>query len=443
MNFRQSLHYLGRLTNYERFSDYDYSRAYNLDRIKKILFLLGDPQKRYLAVAIAGTKGKGSTACMLGSILSAAGIKTGVFTSPHLISVRERIRVDQLFISESEFAREISKVKYIVEKYNIKGLTYFEALTAGAFLYFSHKSIKIAVLEVGLGGRLDAVNITQPAIAAITPISYDHTHLLGNSLQKIAREKSGIIHDNAYIVCANQAKPALDVIKSFTAVKNAKLFLQGRDVVSTDINTSLNGTSFNLRTRHSFYRKLYTPLIGKHQAYNASVAVCLAEIIRDRAGFNISTAHIRKGIASARIQGRFQLCSCNPPIVLDGAQNTASADALKAAIKSVFSGKDICLILGVSSDKDYAEIAKTLCPLAGNVIFTQANSPRALSAFMLARSAGIHAVKGFVCYDICDSIDFAKSITAKNGVIIITGSLFLVGEALKRLKIKNTESIKE
>jgi dihydrofolate synthase / folylpolyglutamate synthase len=430
MNFRQSLHYLGLLTNYERFSDYDYSRAYNLDRIKKLLFLLDNPQERYLTIAIAGTKGKGSLACMLGSVLITAGIKTGIFTSPHLVSIRERIKVDALFISELEFARAISKVKVTVEKYNIKGLTYFEVITAGAFLYFLHKRVKIAVLEAGLGGRLDAVNTAQLPIAAITPISYDHTHLLGRSLKKIAREKSGIIHDNAYVVSAKQAEQALDVIKSFTAKKNAKLFLEGRDMAAGDIRVSLSGTSFSLKTRHEFYRKLYTPLIGKHQAHNASAAVCLAEIIRDNTGLNISKDHIVKGIGSARLPGRFQVCHYRPYIVLDGAQNKASAAALKGTIQSVFHGKDICLILGVSSDKDYRQIAENLCLIANNVIFTQAASPRAMPAIKLACGVSDLAKKGFLCYDFEDAINFARSITPGDGVIVITGSLFLVGEAL-------------
>jgi dihydrofolate synthase / folylpolyglutamate synthase len=437
MKFNQSLHYLGSLTNYEKFSDYNYSRAYNLDRIRKLLFYLGNPQERYLKVAIAGTKGKGSLACMLGSILSAAGIKTGVFTSPHLVSIRERIKVDSLFISEPEFAREISEVKDTAHKHQINGLTYFEVITAAAFSYFLHKKVKIAVLEAGLGGRLDAVNAAQPVIAAITPISLDHTHLLGASLKKIAIEKSGIIHNNACIVSAKQAKDALDVIKYFTAKKNAKLSIEGRDTKAGDISVSLHGTSFNLKTKHAFYRKLHTPLIGKHQAQNASVAVCLCEIINHSTGLNISEAHIRKGIGNARLPGRFQVCCDRPYIVLDGAQNKASAAALKSTIQKVFHGRDICLILGISADKDYRQIAKNLCPLAGNVIFTQAASPRAMPAIKLAREVRGLAKKGYLCYGIDDAINFARSITPQDGVIIITGSLFLVGEALEILRINN------
>ena len=436
MNFAQSLHYLDALINYEKFSDYNYSQAYSLDRIRKLLFLLGNPQKKYPAVTVAGTKGKGSTVCTLGSILNAAGIRTGIFVSTHLISIRERIKVGTQCISERAFAREISEIKNIIDAHRIKGITYFEAITTAAFLYFLREKVKIAIMEVGLGGRLDAVNIAESTISAITPISYDHTHLLGRSLREIAKEKCGIIHNNSYVVSAKQEKQALDVLNNVTLKKNARLFISGRDIIASNIKTSLSGTGFSLKTRYNFYRKLHTPLIGSYQAGNASVAVCLAETIKDRLGFRISEDDIKKGISRVSFPGRFQVYSTNPYIILDGAQNKASAEALKGALKRIFNKKYISLILGVSSDKDYKQIAKNLCPLAKNVIFTQADSPRALSALELAHGAGALSGKSFVCYNFRDSIDFARSITPEDGVIVIAGSLFLVGEALKTLSVK-------
>ena len=433
MNFAQSLHYLDTLINYEKFSNYNYSRCYNLDRIRKLLFLLGRPQEKFPAVTIAGTKGKGSTVCMLGSILNASGIKAGIFVSPHLVSIRERIKVGTQRISEKAFACEISKIKNIIDVHRIKGITYFEAITSAAFLYFLREKVEIAILEVGLGGRLDAVNIAESSISAITPISHDHTHLLGRSLREIAKEKCGIIHNNSYVVSAKQEKQALDVINSITLKKNSRLFLLGRDIMVSNIKTSLSGTDFSLKTRYNSYRRLHTPLIGSYQASNASVAVCLAEAISSKQGFRISENDIKKGIRRVRFPGRFQVLSIKPYIILDGAQNKASAEALKGALKRIFNKKYISLILGVSSDKDYKQIAKNLCPLAKNVIFTQADSPRALPAKELARGAGNFSAKSFLCYDLKDSMDFAESITPKDGVIVITGSLFLAGEALRIL----------
>jgi dihydrofolate synthase / folylpolyglutamate synthase len=262
MNFAQSLHYLDTLVNYEKFSDYNYGRAYKLSRIKRLLCLLGSPQRRFPAVTVVGTKGKGSTACMLGSILNAAGIKTGIFISPHLISVRERIRVGTRCISEKAFACGISKIKDIARTQGISRLTYFEAVVLAAFLYFLREKIEIAVLEAGLGGRLDAVNTAISPISVITPISYDHTHLLGNSLREIAKEKCGIIHDNSCVVSAKQPKEALDVIKDVTRKKNACLYILGKDITPGNVKTSLSGTDFSLKTRYNHYKRLHTPLIG-------------------------------------------------------------------------------------------------------------------------------------------------------------------------------------
>jgi dihydrofolate synthase / folylpolyglutamate synthase len=437
MNFTQALRYLDGLVNYEKFSDYNYSCAYNLCRIKKLLSLLGSPQKEYPIAVIAGTKGKGSTTSILASILNAASINTGVFLSPHLVSPRERIKIGKRLISEKSFAGIISEIQRTAHKYGINRLTYFEALTAAAFLYFSLHKVNIAVMEIGLGGRLDAVNIAMPSIAAITPISYDHTHLLGRSLRKIAKEKCGVIHNKSFVISARQKREVIKVINNESVKKNARVFFLGKDMLTSNIRVSLNGTSFSLKTRHGFYRNLQTPLIGRHQADNASVAVCLAELIREKLRFNLSEANIRRGLNSAEIAGRFQICSAMPYIILDGAQNEASAKALRDTIVEVFGKKKICLILGVSSDKDYTGIIKNLLPLSHNVICTQAYSSRALNAEELADAVNTEPGKVFACYDIRDSINTAQSITPKNGIILITGSLFLVGEALKVLKEKD------
>ena len=410
MDYKQALGYLDSFINYEKFSNYNYKRAYSLTAIKRLLKLLGNPQDRYPSVIISGTKGKGSTAAMLTSILRASGIKTGLFISPHLVSITERIKIKDKLISQKEFRDTLSLIKKAIDKNRIKGLTFFEVLTAVCFLYFAKKKINIAVLEVGLGGRLDATNCASSCICAITPISYDHMHLLGNSLGKIAKEKSGIIKRGAFVVSAPQEAKVLKVIKEQARRKNAKLFI-------ADKNTSCKNPKVSL--------------IGAHQLINARCAIKIAELLKNKFGFNILEKNIQKGLAQVKFPGRFQIISKNPYVVLDGAQNKASAKALKNTFKEFFKKKKLILILGISSDKDIEAIGRELCPLAESVIFTKANSQRALEPAILAQKLSRFCKNYYVAYDSKDALKFAKNFTTKEGVILVTGSLFLVGEILK------------
>jgi dihydrofolate synthase / folylpolyglutamate synthase len=374
---------------------------------------------------------------MLGSILCAAGIKTGIFTSPHLVSIRERIRIGKKNIPEKDFALVLSTIKKAIEKNDITGLTFFEVITASAFLYFFQKKVEIAIMEVGLGGRLDAVNTAKSSLSAITPISYDHTYLLGSSLGKIATEKSGIIHENSLAIIAPQKKEALDAIIRVAGKQRAELSLLGKDIKISNIKTSLKKTCFDINSTLRYYKTLHTPLIGRHQAVNAGLAVSLAERIGSVFGFKVTRGHIRKGLKLVKFHGRFQVFPGMPRIVLDGAQNGDSAKALNDTLKRIFHKKDICFILGISSDKDHKAIAGQLYISSRQVIFTQAVSNRALPAIELARRIGCRNKNHFLCYDIKDSIEFARYLAPKNGVIVITGSLFLVGSALKILGFKN------
>jgi len=437
MNFSQSLQYLNRLVNYERFTGYDYGRAYDLGRVTRLLSLLGEPQKKYPCIAVSGTKGKGSTVCMLASIFNEAGIRTGMYISPHLVRVQERISINNRCIGKAEFADIISRIKNISDKNGIRGITYFEALTAACFLYFAFKHVCAGVFEVGLGGRLDAVNAAKPSIAGIMPISYDHTKLLGASLDKIAFEKCGIIHDDSFVACAFQKKKAFDIIRQQALKKNAKLLSIRNDIKVKNVKASLTGTDFILKTPHAYYKKIHTSLMGRHQAENAAVAAAIAERAREAFGFRISKKNIIQGLRKAVFPGRFEICSESPYVVLDGAQNEASSFALKKALLDVFGKRPILLILGVSSDKDYKKILKNLCPLAGNIIFTQAETVRALSAAELANQAEGLGIRGYACRNIVDAFIFAKALVPKDGIIVITGSLFLVGD-FKRYFIKET-----
>ncbi|MDD5504347.1 MAG: bifunctional folylpolyglutamate synthase/dihydrofolate synthase [Candidatus Omnitrophica bacterium] len=434
MDLTQSLRYLDSLANFEKFTEYDYSKAYDLKRISRLLSLLDNPEKRYPTITVSGTKGKGSTVSMLASIFNSAGIKAGALISPHLVCVNERIKVGERHISDSEFSSEISAIRDIAARHHLPDLTYFEVITAAAFSYFSRKKVEIAVLEVGLGGRLDAVNTARSPISAIMPVSYDHTRLLGTSLKDIAGEKCGIIHENSCVVCARQPAEVLPVVKRVVLRRRARLILAGRDIVVSNAKTSLSGTDFDLKTKSGFYKKLHSPLRGIHQSENAAVAVSLAETAGQRFNLPISKDVVRRGLAAADFPARFQLgLFRHRRVVLDGAQNVVSANALKKALNDIFDKRHICLILGVSSDKDYHKIVRILCPVSRSVIFTQADTPRALPADNLARAAGAYSKKGFVCYDLKDALTMAAAITPEKGVIVITGSLFLAAGALRIL----------
>jgi len=434
MNYKKSLLYLEKIPNYEKTSYYNYKKAYNLDRVKRLLSYLGNPQGRYLSVIISGTKGKGSTATILASILSKSGKKTGLFISPHLISVRERIQIGKAPISEKEFSEGVSLIKRVIDRYRLNGLTFFEIITSLAFLYFAKRHVDIAVLEVGLGGRLDATNVAPARIAVITPVSYDHTHILGDSIEKISREKAGIIKERSYVVSAPQTGRALKVIMEAARYKKARLLYIGNDITCGNLRVSLNGTDFDAKTAHSFCKNLHLSLIGRHQALNSLSSLGVAEILNRHFYFDIKESDIRGALKQVEFAGRFQIISKRPYLILDGAHNKASASALKDTVKRVFSKKaKIFLVLGASSDKDIEGIGEALCPLAEKVIFTKANSPRSSAPEDLANSLKRFCKDSYVSYDAGDALVFAKAFAGRGDVILVTGSLFLIGDALKIL----------
>jgi dihydrofolate synthase/folylpolyglutamate synthase len=428
--------YLSKFINYEQLPGYNYKRAYKLQRVRRLLSLLDNPQTKFSCVIISGTKGKGSTAALLGSILDSAGIKTGVYTSPHLVSLRERIRIGNRLISDKEFVKSLSFIRRKTEESGLRGLTFFEILTAACFLHFASKRVKLAVLEVGLGGRLDATNTAQPLVCGITPISYDHAHLLGKTIKKISKEKCGIIKRGCFVISAPQLKEARRVITRACLKNKARLLLVGEDITCKNIKISRRGVSFDARTPYGVYRGLNTPLIGRHQAINAITAIGMAELLKHEFGFDIRKEDIRGGLKKGRCHGRFHIASKKPYIVLDGAQNRVSAESLRETVHSVFSGRRIFLLLGISSDKDIGKIGRILCPLAGSVIFTRANSPRATHPHILAQKLGKFCKSHYVARDIDDAITFAKGFAKKEDTILIAGSLFLVGDAMKNLKTK-------
>lgn len=439
MKYEKALSYLNSFINYEKISDYSYtSRSFNLKRIKSLLSLLDNPQQKLSFLHIAGTKGKGSTAAFVGSVLKEAGFKAGLYTSPHLIDFRERIRVNNKLISKQELRHLINRLEPYVDRLQKKSqfgsFTFFEIYTSLAFLFFVQKKVDIAVLEVGLGGRLDATNVIEPLVCAITEISFDHTEKLGNTLSLIAREKAGIIKENSLVVISPQKLEVLAVIRKIVKRRKAKLWEVGKDIKVNPQRTahSPQPTDFRFQTFGvqgiwGDYERVTIPLLGEHQQINAACAIGILELLRFH-NINISQETIKQGLRKVDWPGRLEIVGERPFIVLDGAQNESSAKALKESIKLNFPYKKLILILGISQDKDIKGVGRTLCPLADRVILTKVNSPRAAEPSYLKKELKGFSQNTTLIPKVNSAFQYAKLSASPEDLICITGSLYLVGE---------------
>jgi dihydrofolate synthase/folylpolyglutamate synthase len=429
MNYEEALRYLDSLTNYEAKDKYDYNQSFTLDRMRRLASFLADPQKNFKSIHIAGTKGKGSTSAITYSILKSAGYKTGLYTSPHLVSFRERIRIDDQLIGEDDIARLLTKIRDAASGMKEDAPTFFETCTAIAYLYFSEKRVDFAVFEVGLGGRLDATNIIEPLVEAITPISYEHTDKLGNTLTSIAGEKGGIIKDDSFCVIAPQEKEALDAIIKICSDRKAKPVIVGKDIKFKELELGDSKEYFVVSGLSGDYLELEMSLLGSHQIANCATAIGIMEALRFH-DINISADAIRKGVKNAKWPGRLETVSKNPRIVLDGAQNRASANALKKSVNRNFKYKKLILVLGVSKDKDIKGILEELTPIADKVILTKSKiKSRAAEPSMIKELIPSSAKSVYMTDTVDGAMEKAKSFAGVDDLILVTGSLFVVGEA--------------
>lgn len=431
MTYPEALQYLDSFINYEKLDDYDYKKSFKLDRMRKLACLLGEPQKGIESIHVAGSKGKGSTAEIISSILKAAGFKTGLYTSPHLVSFRERIRIGDEFISEEDVSRILDRVKAVIGKMGEEGLSFFEIYTALAYLYFKEKKVDFAVYETGLGGRLDATNIIEPLAAAITPISYEHTDKLGDTLREIAAEKAGIIKDDTICVSAPQEEEALQVIKETCRKKKVRLIIVGKDILFEEVRADDKKEVFNILGLFGEYPMLELKLLGSHQIVNAASAIGVIEALRLR-GIDIPFDAVRRGIENARWAGRLEIVSRRPCVVLDGAQNRASANALAKGVKKLLRYKNLILVLGVSKDKDIKGILEELLPISGSVILTKSKvADRALDPSIIKEYI-ISDKDVSLTSNVADALEKAALKATQDDLILVTGSLFVVGEARER-----------
>lgn len=437
MTYQEAIKYLESFIDYEKHSDFNYRDAMKLGRVRALLDGLGNPQRNFKAIHIAGTKGKGSTCAFVYSMLKEAGIKAGLYTSPHLIDFKERIRISfpkDRTIDEAEVAALVARIKTFVDNFTRSSKfgapSFFEVYTALALLFFSIKKVEVAVIEVGMGGRLDATNTVEPLVIGITPISYDHTDKLGKTLEAIAREKCGIIKENSIVVTSGQEPSVLACIKKASAEKNARLYIGGKDFTYEPLTADTGGQTFNVRGLCGEYTLLTTPLLGKHQAANAATAIGIVESLRPN-NIMICPHNITSGIRNVNWPGRLQVIGKDPWIVLDGAQNEASARAVRDTIKEIFRYKKLYLVFGVCEGKDISGMARDLFPLAERIFFTRAKTPRALPPEKMRKQFPEYKERSAATLSVREAVELARRESKPEDLILVTGSLFVVGEALQ------------
>ncbi|HXP47304.1 MAG TPA: folylpolyglutamate synthase/dihydrofolate synthase family protein [Terriglobales bacterium] len=417
------------------------SEHFNLAYMRAILRALGDPQRRFPSVLIAGTNGKGSTAATLASILRAAGHRTGLYISPHLLRVNERIRVNGEEIGEGQFGDIHQRVEAVARRLVEAGElpwhpSFFEVLTAMAFDNFAGAGVEIAVLEVGMGGRLDATNVVEPVVSVITDIALDHQNFLGNTITQIAHEKAGIIRPGGVVVTLPQHPEANDVIGNTIAERGAHAvsavpYVPPVAPGAKDVpGVAPNGvrTSYPLRVMGEEI-VVDSPLVGRHQLRNIALAIAAAEEL-NRAGFRVTARDIERGIRETRWPGRFQRIAGSPEIVLDVAHNPAGAWALRSALSEYAGERPLVLVFGVMRDKAVGEIAEILFPLAERVIATRADNPRSASPEEIREAAARTGAEIIIEPTVAGALQRARELASKDGVVVITGSIYVVGEAL-------------
>jgi len=441
LGYEDSLKYLDGFVDYERKPpNGPAARNMGLERVAMLLAALGNPQSRMKCIHVAGTKGKGSVCAMIASVFRAAGYRTGLYTSPHLVDVRERIQVDGALIPPEAFARLMERTRPHLDRIReqienlppgavLRRPTYFEIMTHIAFLYFEEAKVDMAVLEVGMGGRLDATNVIEhPVACAITNIGYDHCAILGNGLGQIAREKAGILKPGSPAVTALQRPSAMRAIASVARHVGAPLWRVGREVT---IESSSPSGEFTVRTPHGTYPDLAIPLLGSHQRENAAVAVALAELAR-LAGFErITREAVREGLACVEWPGRIQRVAERPETVLDGAHNPESAAALAKTLREHFGGEPPVYVFAVAEDKDWRRILRILKPRHRAIVFTTSGNPRAVAPSVLAGEASRMGFEGVrVEEDPERALALARELAGPDGLVVATGSLYLVGKLL-------------
>jgi dihydrofolate synthase / folylpolyglutamate synthase len=441
MTYREALAWIYSFINTERTGDFVRDREDNLRRERTLLAALGNPHRAYGVTHVAGTKGKGSTSAMIASILHHAGLRVGLYTQPDLHTFRERIRVGDALIREDEVAALVPELQAAVAATQdaVGPFITYEIGTTLAFLYFQRAAVQHAVIEVGLGGRLDATNVVEPAVAVITSISYDHMHVLGDTLAAIAGEKAGIIKPGVPTVCSAQAPEALEVIQAISAERGAPLVVVGPEGAPSaaytyrDAGATSEAQWLDVHTPTGTYLELELSLLGEHQLENATAAVAAVEQLRT-SGLEVGEDAIRAGLREATWPARLQVVGERPWLVVDGAHNADSMMKLAAALRRHFRYRRLALVVGLLADKDLDRIAPAMVAAAPDlVVVTAANSPRSMPTERITEALrALDPNRRVLAEPECGAaIAAALREIGPDDLLCVTGSLYLAGEALR------------
>jgi dihydrofolate synthase/folylpolyglutamate synthase len=443
-SYKEAIKYLYERTDYEKEKRLRYNvTTFNLARMEKLLSLVGNPHKKIPTVHIAGTKGKGSTATMLAKMLEANDYVVGLYTSPHLVHLHERIKVNEKMIRESEMLGLLNRIYVAVERIaKTEQVSFFEIMTAMAFMHFVDVDVDIAVIETGMGGRLDSTNVIRPEVVGITSLSIDHQHQLGETIGSIAREKAGVFKRGVPVITVEQDPEALRVLKSAANAVKAPLSVTGGDIdFSQRFETSREDgphTRICLTTPTSKFEHLRVPLYGKHQAINCGLALAMLDKLKE-SGYEIDDERATEGLNDVSLTGRMEMIYDDPRIMIDAAHNAASIRALIHAIGQNIPYDSMVVIFGCNSDKDVKGMLHQLQFGADKVIFTRSKSAKAMFPEDLAEM--YTEMCGKMCQSattLGEALRLARSAVDREDLICITGSFYLIGQAKKRFQKTQT-----
>ncbi|MBL8100423.1 MAG: bifunctional folylpolyglutamate synthase/dihydrofolate synthase [Anaerolineales bacterium] len=430
--YNQALDYLYSFVDYSLKHSSELAKAdFNLDRMIALMESMGNPQKKYPIIHVAGTKGKGSVSALCASALKAAGYKTGLYTSPHLLDFVERIQIDGEPISHAQLVELIEEIKPHVAK--TEKITTFEITTALAFLAFAKYNVTAAVFEVGLGGRLDATNIVTPNVSVITSLSYDHTAVLGNTLALIAGEKAGIIKNNIPVVSSPQKDEALEVLLRVANLTNSEFTLVGKDITYELIESNIKGQRMTV-DGGQWTVELQIPLLGHHQIENAATAYMALK----KSGIKISDEQIQTGFANVKWRARFEIARLNPTVIFDSAHNHDSFLRLDETLQEYFPNQKVYLIFGASEDKNILDMFSALKSRLEKIIVTKADHPRALNVEKIVSLADQLEIKSEAVFPVKEALKRALELSSKDGSIVLSaGSMFVTAEVMREWKFLN------
>lgn len=434
-SYHKAIEFLNSQTDYERMRIVRYNTTtFNLDRMRRLLKLLDDPHTKFKSAHVAGTKGKGSTCAMLAAMLQQSGLKVGLYTSPHLIDIRERIAINGCIISHLDFVKLVRRAEAAIRKMGTDRPTFFEIMTAIGFCHFADQQVDIAVIETGLGGRLDSTNVITPEVTGICSISYDHMAVLGSTLAKIAEEKAGIFKKDVPAVASLQPPEVMAVLNRVAQQVHAPLAFVGTDIefshrfeIARPIGPHVR---VSLMTPASRFEHLTVPLIGEHQAVNCGLALAMLDRLKSR-GLPINDAKVAEGLAQVTISGRMEMIWRDPRVVIDGAHNAASVQALFKGISQYIPYDSMVVIFGCNCDKDIDGMLEQISLGADKVIFTRSTNnpksaiPEELSAAYVERFGKMAQVAD----SFREAMEIASRAITREDLVTVTGSFYLIGEA--------------